>query len=684
MSQVFLAYRSVDIDRAQAVRTKLEALGVPLFFDHKLVSGDDYIRVINEQLESASAVLVLWSSAAVQMPGEGEAPNFVLSEAERGFYRGILVAATFDRLVLSRLPVPFNRYQAPDVSDWMETGASAKHQGWQSVLKALGVKLKRPGLVNLAIALESSDDDLKKRFLKEYPDDPSAQQVAAGLEQFERKEFDARIATAKKRIQQRIRESEKKLKSCRDEFEAQIVQLRAGKDFMPPDPVTALDDNVATLRNHIEIYRNNAEEERAKADQAAASSASATAEVAALKAELAKATTAPSLNEGNGQIAELSATITMLKQRQHKETTRLILWSVCSAAAAALVFGFAGKSMQDAGAGADVTKITTALNSQIATLTSQNQTLQAKINTLQNAAPSVMNNANAALNSQIQALTSQNQTLQGQLTAAQGKADDAFAKNQALQIQLTAAQNSVTSLTAQDEALRTNASIAPVVPLSVQCDALAGYQFDPDRPGTSGYADSIADIPKAQAICRNALATSSGDQRTQRRILLEIGRLCESSGDLQSATQNWQKAANLGSGQAYFQLANYYANQKYQQSNLPTAWDNLKKSANADPANPAALYRLAYTLLFPTDQDNPLYGFGGDAVTGEQYLQKALSVDFNGATYYVAGVHYWDKNNQTAIAYLTISSCVKHYKDPGGYDADHFYLRKTKGNLRCP
>src|SRR5580704_8549910 len=159
MSNVFLAYKTADAERVKVVREKLELLGVPLFIDQKMLSGDNYISTINEELNSALAVLVLWTEAAVRIPGPGDPPNFVLSEAQRGYARGILVAATFERMALDYLPVPFNLFQAPDLSGWLQANAPAKHPEWQKVLQALGKKLSRPGLGDLAIALECDDYD---------------------------------------------------------------------------------------------------------------------------------------------------------------------------------------------------------------------------------------------------------------------------------------------------------------------------------------------------------------------------------------------------------------------------------------------------------------------------------------------------------------------------------------------
>jgi hypothetical protein len=173
MSQVFIAYKHQDAERVANVRQKLAPLGISLFVDHQIRGGDDYLVVINAELSTALAALVFWSNAAVAAPEPGQ-KNFLLAEAQKGWRRDILIAATFDKIVLDNLPVPFNNMQTADLSDWFDSGMPAVHHGWQRLLDALGVKLSRPGLATLAIVLESGDADARREFLRQYPNDPIA------------------------------------------------------------------------------------------------------------------------------------------------------------------------------------------------------------------------------------------------------------------------------------------------------------------------------------------------------------------------------------------------------------------------------------------------------------------------------------------------------------------------------
>jgi TIR domain len=654
MSKVFLAYKRIDLERANMVRAKLEALGVPLFIDQKQGAGENYIRTINEELNSAIAALVLWTKAAVVLPESGE-PNFMLSEAQRGYSRGILITATFDKIVLDHLPVPFNTLQASDLSDWIEAGASARHPEWQKVLEAVGKKLGRPGLPDLAIALESGTDDLKRKFLKKYPADPAAQQITAFIEAYERKEFETQFSTAKKRIQQRARDAEKKLKSCRDEFEAQVVELRAGRNFMPPDPVEAIEDQIGVLSNEIEIRERTIDEERHRADRTEDLAVKASAEVAELKSRLsanavtldarnvaieqlnsdlakrdekiadyqsAIASHAPELarladaaavarqeSEANGaRIGELQALTTLLKERLQGEMKRLFIWSGAAAAIAACVFLFIGKSFNPAKS--DV--IVQALNAKITNLTAQNQTL----------------------------------------------------KTQAPQ------------------------AASASIPLVAQCDALAGYQYDPDRPPDNGWALAIKDIPATQAICQSALQTSGIDQITQRRMLLELARTYVESApvDYNTYVDNLNKASRLGSSQADYQLGMYYA----AQNNPQLAWDRIQRSAAAH--NPVALNRAAISQIFPSWNEHFITAQALDS--GFRYLQQALDAAYF-RSYYVAGAAYWTyKDRDTpdrskAIYFLTVSQCVADRRDPTDKEnykdgADYYYLQKAGKRLTCP
>src|SRR5438552_2399493 len=107
--------------------------------------------------------------------------------------------------------------------------------------------------VEFFMDLELTPDGDYGSILDKYLAEAAAARIADELEVFERAEFEKALRAAQGRIARREREIEKRLKNARDAFENSIQDLRAGRDFMPPDPVNLLNDNVAKLREQMEI-----------------------------------------------------------------------------------------------------------------------------------------------------------------------------------------------------------------------------------------------------------------------------------------------------------------------------------------------------------------------------------------------------------------------------------------------
>jgi hypothetical protein len=402
-----------------------------------------------------------------------------------------------------------------------------------------------------------------------------------------------------------------------------------------------LDDNVAKLSDQIEIYENALRDERTRAGGAEAAAAKSIDEIAALKRELANASTdANAKSETNeGQIAQLESTISSLKQSSARETQRLVLWSGSAAVIAACLAGLLGWWLAPTNAVQSAANIQD-VNSQIATE-------KQKLADLQNG----LDNQKAELSQQQSALTQQRQDF--------AKEQQDFAKVKA-------------DFEAKQKAMAQLQSAVAALPLPAQCDALAGYQYDPDRPANSGWMDSKDVPPAAQTTCESALQTVVNDAKTRRRMMLEIGRIYQAI-QPEKALGFWKQAKDLGSSQ----VGRYYADRNNNQSfNAKTSWENIKTAA--DMGNPTGLYYVAYNYLI-RDHDNIFTPAPADLAVGEEYLRKALTADIGGATYYIAGVHYWDTNRELATSYLNISKCVKHYNDD--HDAERFYFTKTGHHL---
>ena len=62
MSDIFISYASADRDRAQGlVATALDRRGWSTWWDRSIPPGKEYDQVIEEALDCAKCVIVLWS-----------------------------------------------------------------------------------------------------------------------------------------------------------------------------------------------------------------------------------------------------------------------------------------------------------------------------------------------------------------------------------------------------------------------------------------------------------------------------------------------------------------------------------------------------------------------------------------------------------------------------------------------
>jgi hypothetical protein len=130
MADVFLSYARPSAKAAKLVADALRASGYSVWFDENLPAHRAYSDVIQEQLESARAVIVLWSNEAVRS-------QWVRSEANRARETGRLVQARLDD---ARLPMPFDQIHCLDLTRWQGDLAALP---WQSVVASVATLAER-------------------------------------------------------------------------------------------------------------------------------------------------------------------------------------------------------------------------------------------------------------------------------------------------------------------------------------------------------------------------------------------------------------------------------------------------------------------------------------------------------------------------------------------------------------
>jgi adenylate cyclase len=124
MTDVFVSYAHSDGAIAERVADVLRGDGFRVWRDDELPAHRAYVDVIQERLNSAAAVIVLWSAEAAKS-------QWVRAEADTARMSGRLVQAVLDGTLP---PLPFNQIQSADLSGW---DGNADNAGWRKLKGSL-------------------------------------------------------------------------------------------------------------------------------------------------------------------------------------------------------------------------------------------------------------------------------------------------------------------------------------------------------------------------------------------------------------------------------------------------------------------------------------------------------------------------------------------------------------------
>ncbi len=108
MSDVFLSYTREDLTRIQPLIAALGASGLTVWWDRTILPGKRFDAVIEEAIDGAACVIVVWSRHSV-------GSEWVKLEASEGMRRRALVPVLVDDVAI---PFEFRRVQAADLIQW--------------------------------------------------------------------------------------------------------------------------------------------------------------------------------------------------------------------------------------------------------------------------------------------------------------------------------------------------------------------------------------------------------------------------------------------------------------------------------------------------------------------------------------------------------------------------------------
>jgi adenylate cyclase len=130
MADVFVSYARNDKARVAPIVAAIESKGWSVWWDPDINPGQEFDDQIEAEIESALAVLVVWTPVSV-------ASRWVRGEAREAAERGILVPVRFDQ---ARLPMDVRAIHTTDLDSWGENASSPPAQEF---LRALGAMISR-------------------------------------------------------------------------------------------------------------------------------------------------------------------------------------------------------------------------------------------------------------------------------------------------------------------------------------------------------------------------------------------------------------------------------------------------------------------------------------------------------------------------------------------------------------
>ncbi len=127
MSDVFVSYKAEDRRRVKPLVDALEAEGYSVWWDEQIGGGAQWRHTIEEELNCAKCVIVVWSKRSA-----GEFGTFVQDEATRAQQRHVYVPVLIDKV---HLPLGFGETQALPLVGWHGSRSDARYEAILSAVR---------------------------------------------------------------------------------------------------------------------------------------------------------------------------------------------------------------------------------------------------------------------------------------------------------------------------------------------------------------------------------------------------------------------------------------------------------------------------------------------------------------------------------------------------------------------
>ena len=108
MADIFISYSSSDRPKAKALAEAMQQQGWSVWWDRKIPLGKSFDQVIEQELDAARCVVVVWTNASI-------ASDWVKTEAAEGARRRVLLPVFMDNV---KIPLEFRRLQAANLTEW--------------------------------------------------------------------------------------------------------------------------------------------------------------------------------------------------------------------------------------------------------------------------------------------------------------------------------------------------------------------------------------------------------------------------------------------------------------------------------------------------------------------------------------------------------------------------------------